>query len=85
MRNVPEMPRTRSMKERESDCSTLQSLQTTLRGYVHFQAQLLQLKAVFGNLVLQRGLAKMNESVALKVNSLNCMNQFLTIVMKLNF
>ncbi|XP_071043494.1 uncharacterized protein [Parasteatoda tepidariorum] len=77
MRNVPNLPSIRNMKGMEAECSSLQNLQITLRGYVHFQAQLLQLKAVFGNIILQRALNTMNESVALKsqIKSFDLLNK----------
>ncbi|KAG8198585.1 hypothetical protein JTE90_026483 [Oedothorax gibbosus] len=51
--NVFGLPKRPKISPNGSECASLRSLQVTLQTYIHFQAQLLQLKAALGSLALK--------------------------------
>ncbi|GBM81542.1 hypothetical protein AVEN_174218-1 [Araneus ventricosus] len=76
-RSIPTFPERPTVGPPGSDCS-LKNLQVALQTYIHFQGQLLQLKAVLGKRMLKNGKAKLDDtSVSLqgKIGYLDTLNK----------
>lgn len=76
-RSIPPLPERPAVGFPGSECS-LKNLQVTLRTYIHFQAQLMQLKTVLGKRIMKTSKAKLDDtSVSLqrKIGNLDTLNK----------
>ncbi|GFR21151.1 uncharacterized protein TNCT_250791, partial [Trichonephila clavata] len=76
-RSIPPLPERPAVESLRSECS-LKNFQVTLRTYIHFQAQLMQLKTILGRRVLKTSKAKLDDtSVSLqrKIGNLDTLNK----------
>ncbi|GFY47595.1 uncharacterized protein TNIN_289931 [Trichonephila inaurata madagascariensis] len=76
-RSIPPLPERPDASSLRSECS-LKNFQVTLRTYIHFQAQLMQLKTILGKRVLKTSKAKLDDttvSLQRKIGNLDTLNK----------